>query len=112
MTDKATSVDEVFARMGDVFKADKAAGMDAVFQFDLSGENGGKYWVKVADGTYETGQGQHENPSVTLLANADDYIKIANGDMAAMTAFMSGKLKVKGEMGLALKLQQVFPTTA
>ncbi|MCL4879240.1 MAG: SCP2 sterol-binding domain-containing protein [Anaerolineae bacterium] len=111
MPEKATTVDEVFARMGEVFKADKAAGMDAVFQFDLSGDNGGQYWIKVMDGAFESGQGQHENPSVTLLASADDYIKIANGDMAAMSAFMSGKLKVKGEMGLALKLQQVFPTT-
>lgn len=110
MSEKATTVNEVFANMGQVFKADKAAGVDSVFQFDLSGGNGGKYWLKVSDGKYEYGEGQHENPSVTLIASADDYIKIANGDMNAMSAFTSGKLKVKGEMGLALKLQSLFPT--
>ncbi len=110
MADKASTVEEVFANMGQVFKADKAEGVDAVYQFDLTGDNGGKYWLKVSDGSYEQGAGQHENPSITLIASADDYIKIANGDMAAMSAFMSGKLKVKGEMGLALKLQAIFPT--
>lgn len=110
MAAKATTVDEVFGNMGQMFQADKAEGVDAVYQFDLTGDGGGKYWLKVNDGTYEQGAGQHEDPSITLIASADDYIKIANGEMAAMSAFMSGKLKVKGEMGLALKLQSIFPT--
>lgn len=111
MADKVSTIDEVFTRMGEVFDADKAAGVDAVYQFEMTGDNGGKYWVKVADGQYEVHEGEHDNPSITVITSADDYIKIVNGDLAAMSAFMTGKLKVKGDMGLALKLQSMFPTS-
>ena len=105
-----SSVADVKQHMGNVFNADKASGVDAVFQFDLSGTQAEKFWVHVRDGVYELGDGEHEEPSITVLADADDYIKIVNGDIQAMSAFMTGKLKVKGEMGLALKLQSIFPT--
>lgn len=106
---KATNAVEVFDRMSEVFDASKASGVDAVFQFDLSGDGGGKYWVKVSGGSFEKGEGQHDSPSITISAAADDYIKVVNGDMAAMSAFMAGKIKIKGDMGLALKLQSIFP---
>lgn len=108
MADKVSTVEEVFGQLEERFQADKAAGMDSVFQFDLTGDGGGKYWVKVSDGNFNAEKGEHDDPSITVTANADDYIKIVNGDLAAMSAFMTGKLKVKGDMGLALKLQSVF----
>lgn len=106
---KASSAADVFNLMGDVFDASKASGVDAIFQFDLSGDGGGKYWVKVSGGGFEKGEGQHDAPSLTISATAEDYIKVVNGDMAAMSAFMAGKIKIKGDMGLALKLQSIFP---
>jgi putative sterol carrier protein len=108
VADKVTSVAEVFERMGNVFNADKAAGVDVVYQFDLTGDGGGQYWVHVKDGSYEAKQGLHDNPTVTLTASAEDYIKIVNGDMNGMTAVMMGKLKIKGPMEFALKLQTLF----
>lgn len=111
MAEKAQTVAEVFDRMGDVFDADKASGMDAIYQFDLTGDGGGKYWVKVANSQYEVNAGEHDSPSITVIASAADYISIVNGDLAAMSAFMTGKLKVKGDMGLAMKLQSIFPTS-
>ena len=109
MPDKVTSADEVLSLMGDVFDAQKAAGVNAIYQFDLSGDNGGQYWVKVADGAFETGQGVHEAPTLTLIASAEDYISVVNGDLNAMSAFTQGKIKIKGDVGLALKLQAMFP---
>lgn len=106
---KVSSVDDVIAQMGNIFDADKASGVDAVFQFDLTGDGGKKYWVKVANGTFDHGEGQHEAPTLTITASADDYIKVVNGELAAMSAFMMGKIKIKGDMGLALKLQSIFP---
>ena len=106
--EKATSIEQVFEAMEARLNPDAAAGVDAVFQFDLSGDNGGQYWVKVADQKAEVHEGTSDNPTITVLANADDYLKVINGELAPMSAFMQGKVKVKGDMGMAMKLQSLF----
>ena len=63
---------------------------------------------KVADGQASANQGQAENPNLTLLATAEDYVKIALGQMDGTAAFMQGKLKIKGDMGLAIKFSSLF----
>lgn len=105
---KAASVQEIFENMASQFSADAAAGVDAVFQFSLSGDSGGSYWIKVADQKAQINQGEHESPTMTLSASADDFLALANGELNAMSAFMAGKIKVKGDMGLAMKLQSIF----
>jgi putative sterol carrier protein len=108
MAEKVSNIEDLKTRMGSVFKADKASGVDSVYQFDLSGDNGGQFWLKVKDGAYEAGDGSSDNPTITLTASADDFFKVVNGDMAAMSAFMGGKIKIKGDMSQALKLQSIF----
>lgn len=98
----------IFPAMAARFLPAKAEGVNAVIQFNLSGDNGGLYWLKVADGKCEAGQGQAENPKMTLKANADDWYAVSTGKMNAMQAFMSGKLKIEGDMGLAMKMQTMF----
>jgi putative sterol carrier protein len=105
---QVSSIEEIFENMGEGFDPDKAEGVDAVFQFILTGDNGGEYWLKVADQQCETFKGQHEAPTMVLTATADDYIALVNGELNPMSAFMQGKIKVKGDMGLALKLQSMF----
>ena len=106
----ATNVDEVFTEMGDRLKAnpDKVKGMTATYQFDLTGDGGGERWVKLAEGTNEMGEGQAENPNITITMAASDFLDLVDGKLDGTMAFMSGKLKVKGDMGLAMKLQQVL----
>ncbi len=101
-------VAQIFPTMVQRFVPEKALGVNAVIQFDLSGANGGLYWVRVVDGRCEAGQGQAENPKMTLKASADDYYAVATGALNPMQAFMSGKIKVQGDMGLAMKLQTMF----
>jgi putative sterol carrier protein len=96
---------EIFADMARNIDSDKVDGLNAVIQFDLSGDNGGLYWVKMADGKAESGQGQAATPNMTLKAAADDWAAVVKGDLNPMQAFMSGKLKIQGDMGLAMKLQ-------
>ena len=106
--EKATSIAQVFKAMPDQFNPDAAAGVDAIFQFDITGDGGGQYWVEVKDQSVAVNEGLHDNPAITITAGAEDYLKLANGELAAMSAFMAGKVKVKGNMGLAMKLQSIF----
>src|SRR5579859_1492053 len=104
-----TSIETVFENLCSVFQADKAQSDVAMIQFDLSGNGGGKYWVKVVNGTCETGTGDAPSAAdMTLLATADDWLAVSNGQLNPMTAFMQGKVKVQGSMGLAMKMQNWF----
>ncbi|MCL4692852.1 MAG: SCP2 sterol-binding domain-containing protein, partial [Candidatus Hydrogenedentes bacterium] len=49
-----------------------------------------------------------ENPSITLTASDEDWMKIVSGQLSGQTAFLTGKLKIKGDVSLAMKLQSVF----
>ena len=100
--------DVVIEQMPQHLDAAKAGATNATVQFDLSGDKGGKWWIKIHDGVAESGKGEVENPNLTLLASADDYVKIALGQMDGTAAFMQGKLKIKGDMGLAIKFQTLF----
>ena len=101
-------VAEVFNSMVTNIDPNKVGDLHAVIQFDLSGDNGGQYWLKINGGQAESGQGPADNPNMTLRSTADDWIAVYNGDMSAMTAFMNGKLKIQGDMGLAMKLQGIL----
>jgi putative sterol carrier protein len=103
------SVSVIFENFCTVFQSDKAQNDTATIQFDLSGDSGGKYWLKVANGTCESGSGTASGtPDMTLITTGEDWLAVANGQLNPMTAFMQGKIKVQGNMGLALKLQQWF----
>lgn len=102
----ADSVQQFFSEIN--VDASKAAGMNAKYQFDITGEGGGQWYAKVADGKADVGQGTIESPNITLTAAAADWLNLVNGKINGQTAFLTGKLKVKGDMTLALKLQSLF----
>jgi len=87
---------------------EKVAGLNAVFQFDLSGENGGVWHVELANGDGHVAEGPAESPGVTIAMAAEDFVALTEGRLDGTMAFMSGKLKVKGDMGLAMKLQTLL----
>ncbi|HVO43512.1 MAG TPA: SCP2 sterol-binding domain-containing protein [Aggregatilineales bacterium] len=106
---RANSIQEVFDNMCSVFVAEKAQSDKATIRFEFSGDDGGKYWVKVDHGTCAAGSGEPpEATDMTILCNAEDWLAVSNGDLNSMQAFMAGKIKVQGNMGLALKLNTWF----
>ncbi len=105
---EAQAVRATFAGMVERFAPDKAGGLSANIAFNLSGDNGGLYWIKIADGAASTGEGSLASADMTVHASADDWFAVAIGDLNPMQAFMTGKLKVQGDMGLAMKMQTLF----
>lgn len=98
----------IFERMLQRMEPQKIEGMNAVIVFDLSGDNGGQYWLKLADGAASTGTGAVEGAKMTLKATADDFYTMMNGGLNPMQAFMTGKVKIQGDTSLALKLMPMI----
>lgn len=99
---------QLFSEMTGRFVPEHAEGITATVQFDLNGEDGGLYWLSIADKACEHGAGAVENADMTLIANAEDYQALATGELEPVKAFITGKLKVRGSMELALRMQKIF----
>ncbi len=105
----AENAKQVFENICTRFKPDKAGSSKATFQFDLSGDGGGTYWTSVADGGCSAGEGTPPQAAdITIVSSAADFVSLVNGQLQPMNAFMQGKIKVQGNMGLALKLTDWF----
>jgi putative sterol carrier protein len=101
-------IESIFPNMVKNFVPDKAQGVNPLIQFDLTGDNGGLFWLKIDNGACTSGTGPAENPRMTIKANADDYFAVATGKANVMQSFMSGKIKVQGDMSLAMKMAAMF----
>lgn len=109
MSEAQMTPDQIVEAMPGFLIPEKAGSTNGVIEFDLSGEGGGKWWLKIHDGKAESGKGDPpEPPKVTLTANSEDWVKIMSGKMDPVSSYMSGKLKIKGDMGLAMKMQTMF----
>jgi putative sterol carrier protein len=96
------------SKMPGAFLPEKAPGMDAVIQFKFTGAEPGDWYATIKDGKVEVKQGEHASPKMTLTADSSDYVKIFIGELDGMQAFMQGKLKLAGDLNLAMKLTQMF----
>jgi putative sterol carrier protein len=99
-------IDGIFPEMVKNFIPAKAEGVDTTIQFELSGDNGGTYWLKISPAGVEHGTGATD-AGMTVKANADDFFAIATGQMNPMQAFMMGKIKVSDTM-IGMKMIQMF----
>lgn len=100
---------EVFDGMRKSFRADRASGVTAHYQFDLSGPEGGHWRIEVKDGKCRVERGETERPDVTLIASDKDWVALSNGKLSGTWATITGRLKVRGDHQLARKLDELFP---
>jgi putative sterol carrier protein len=105
----ASTPQQVFDSMRNSFKADKAKGVHARYQWELSGPQGGEWWIDVNDGTYKMGKGKIDNPTVTFITSDKDWVALSNGTLKGTWAYMTGRLKVRGPQSVARKLDEIFP---
>ena len=90
------------------FQPDKAAGVDTVVQFRFTGAQASDWYVVIKDQKCESTEGLHPDPKMTMTVDSEDYIKISTGELDATMAFMKGKVKVSGDMGVALGMGKYF----
>lgn len=102
---------EVFSEMKNRLSSKPAAELanfQGVYQFTLTGDDAAQYHVTVSQDGAEIVPGAAPDPGVTITMNAEDFKSLVQGQLNPMTAFMSGKLTVAGDMSLALKLQSLI----
>ena len=99
------TVQEFFAQLPERADPAKTAGMSNTYVFDVEGA--GQWTVAVDDGKVTVNEGASE-ADCTISATEETLVKIAKGEANATTAYMTGKLKISGDLGAALKLQKLF----
>jgi putative sterol carrier protein len=82
-------------------------GFDGVLDFKITGDGGGDWSVEIRDNVLNVQEGSHEKPDILVTMKAPDFVNFINGKLNGQMAFMTGKLKVKGNMQLAMKLNKL-----
>ena len=102
------TISEFIARMSAAFVPEKAAGIQATIQLKLTGTQPAEWFITIKDNQCTFSQGMAKAPRLTVSADAGDFIKIFTGQMDEMQAYMQGKIRILGDMNLALKLLKLF----
>ena len=103
----ADTVQDFFANLASRADPAKTAGMTNSYVFDIDGA--GQWMVDVDDGTVTVTEGGGD-ADVTISTSQETFEKIVAGEQNPTSAYMTGKLKLKGDMGAAMKLQKLFPS--
>jgi putative sterol carrier protein len=102
-------LEKVFAGMAGSFNPEKAAGQQAVVQYEIAAPDGShEYAMRIADGRCEIDKGRAESPRVTIRMGLADFLGLITGKANGMQLFMTGKLKVQGDLFFAQTYQSWF----
>ena len=86
--------------------ADTVTDVNAVYQFNIDGDNGGTWTVDLTKDSDFVSEGAADSPDCTVSMKESDFVDMWNGDLSGANAFMFGKLTISGSMQLATKLQK------
>jgi putative sterol carrier protein len=103
------TISELMEKMPGALIPEKATGLDAVVHFKFTGAESVEWYAVIKEGKCVVTQGiPPSKPTMTLTADSADYVKIFTGELDGMQAFMQGKIKLAGDLNLAMKLMQIF----
>ncbi len=104
-------LDEVFARMPASFRADRAASTNAVIHWVITGRPDGDadtYEVVIADGSCTVNEPPRQEPRLTLTLGPVEFLKVVSSNANPVMLFMTGKVKARGDIGLAANIANLF----
>lgn len=104
-------LDGIFARMPESFRPARAVGLDAVIQWTITGGADGpdRYEIRIADGACTTSPAPTtDHPTLGITVAPVDFVKVVSGNANPVLMFMTGKLKAKGDMKLAVDIPNLF----
>lgn len=102
------SVKNLMRRLPEAFIPEKSAGVHAIIQFHITGEEGGDWIVTIQNKTCRVQDGVVPNPTLVFEGDAANVLDVFTGKMDGMRAFMQGKLVLRGDIGLAMRLANLF----
>jgi putative sterol carrier protein len=108
---RALVLDGIFSQMAEHFDSEKAAGTDAVLEWRILDKPGGgedRYQVVVNDGKCTVEKDGSHAPRVTFTQKPVDFLKLVTGNVAGPMMFMTGKLKIDGDLMFAASVQALF----
>ncbi len=105
---RGLTVKQVFEKMPELFQKEKAAGVNVIFQYDITGPGGGKWFAQISNGECLVEQGSHEAPTTTIVMTDEDFLKLVAGSLNAMQAYTSGKLRIQGDIMKSQLIEKLF----
>jgi putative sterol carrier protein len=108
---RPTILNEIFSRMEQHFRPERAANVDAVIHWRIGGGPGGSedhYEVVVRDGSLSYTGEPSEEPRVTFRMDGATFLRLVTGNASGPMLFMTGKLKIEGDMMFAPQVQGLF----
>jgi len=102
------SIKDVMERMPEAFLPEKAEGVEAVIQFEFTGEEEGNWVATIGEGACQVISGEAKQATLKLAADSQDYLDVLTGKVNGTKAFMQGKLKLIGDLSLAMKMLSYF----
>ena len=110
MSEPKLTSKKIFEKMPDVFLPEKADGVTCIYEFDISGEGGGRWQVTVENKTCKIVPDGDLKPMVVFRMSSADHVGVIDGSVNAQMAFMMGRIKVEGDLFAALNFYQFFNT--
>lgn len=101
-------IHDLMNHLAEFFAPEKAAGVSAVVQFEISGAEGGEWLVRIEDNRCRVSRGKAEAANLIFYASAEDVMDIFYNRLDPMQAYLQGRLRLKGNFGLALRLFDLF----
>jgi putative sterol carrier protein len=109
---KVDTVEEYFATMEERFEVTSAEGVDAIYQFEFSGDEAATWHVHVQGGAMTMSNSAHAEPTTTIKMDGGNFVKMSNGTLSGQMAYMTGKMKIAGSIPMAMKMKAIFPQGA
>lgn len=106
---RVVNLNKWFATLPLRLNKDKAKGFEALYHFSITGPKGGDWWVRVKDQkAYVSTSAPKEKPTCDIRASDENWLKIVNGELKAMTAYVTFRLRIGGNKQHAQAFSKLF----